>query len=90
MNCLTAAAAPQSGAFNFDSDAEKAAMSARLFPPSDWTLSNQYRDAYTMSAGLMGNVKQREAQANAQMKGGSAHRRGRWVRSTPRTPRSVA
>jgi hypothetical protein len=69
MNCLTAAAAPQSGAFNFDSDAEKAAMSARLFPPSDWTLSNQYRDAYTMSAGLTGNVKQREAQANAQCEG---------------------
>jgi hypothetical protein len=69
MNCLTVARAPQNGAFTFDSEAERATLADELFPHSDWSVSAQYRDAYTMSAGLMQSVKQRQAQASAQCGG---------------------
>ena len=68
VNCLTVAVSPSNGAFVFDSEAEKAALADRMFY-DDWMISEQYKDAYTMSAGLMQNIKQRQAQAKAQCKG---------------------
>ena len=70
--CLTAASLvpSPSGAFMFASDAEKMDLAKKmdqLFPNSQF--SDQYRDAYAVSAGLMQKIKTRQAQANAKCEG---------------------
>jgi hypothetical protein len=76
--CLTAASLTQAsspnGAFMFGSEAEKMDLAEALFPRSGVDaapspLSAQYRDAYTVSAGLMQKIQTRQAQANAQCEG---------------------
>jgi hypothetical protein len=58
----------RNGAFTFDSKAEEEALADSLFPrsgPSDaFQLSDQYRSAYTQSAGLMRQIEERNADAN--------------------------
>ena len=66
--CLTAAplAARGRGAFSFDGKETKDSLARELFPGGDGVyspLSAQYKDAYTMSEGLMRSIKERDEKA---------------------------
>jgi hypothetical protein len=71
--CLTASRAWKSGAFTFDSEAEMGQLADELFKrtaPSDrHQLTDQYRAAYTASAGLERQIAARQAQRGAQCGG---------------------
>ena len=62
--CLTATPlAAQRGAFSFANTEERDALASELFPSSGGSyspLSAQYRDAYTMSAGLLRSIEARQ------------------------------
>ena len=73
-NCLTVAGASTGhGAFHFASKEDETQLADELFPRRTQSdvhqLSDQYRSAYTMSAGLMRKIKERRLTANAQCKG---------------------
>ena len=76
-NCLTAAAdlaggVPSRGAFAFESGEDAARLADEIFPrtrPGDaHQLTDQYRSAYTTSAGLMRSIQERQAAQRKQQR----------------------
>jgi hypothetical protein len=73
--CLTASKSWKNGASSFDSEEQRQQLAEEVFPRTgehaigQHQLTDQYRAAYTLSAGLMRQIEGRQAQAHAQCKG---------------------